>query len=166
MIAFVSARDGNWEIYVMTAQGADVRRLTDGPAQDGYPSWSADGREIVFTSDRDSNMEVYVMAADGSGQRNLTHDDAWDFSPIGCSQRRRPESGRMARRGGSEAKLGSPLSRRCVRPPAALNGASDTSVERHGSALHGSALFLIRTRTEPKKRPRGRDRSSARPVST
>lgn len=38
-IAFVSDRDGNPEIYVMAAEGSDVRRLTNNPAVDASPSW-------------------------------------------------------------------------------------------------------------------------------
>lgn len=38
-IAFQTARDGNFEIYVMNADGTDPRRLTDHPGFDGAPSW-------------------------------------------------------------------------------------------------------------------------------
>jgi TolB protein len=38
-IAFVSERDGNFEIYVMNADGGNVRRLTNNPGVDFYPSW-------------------------------------------------------------------------------------------------------------------------------
>jgi Tol biopolymer transport system component len=38
-IAFQSCRDGNFEIYVMNADGSGVRRLTDDPKFDGAPSW-------------------------------------------------------------------------------------------------------------------------------
>jgi TolB protein len=38
-IAFQSCRDGNFEIYVMNADGSGVRRLTDDPRFDGAPSW-------------------------------------------------------------------------------------------------------------------------------
>jgi len=38
-IAFQSARDGNFEIYVMNADGSDQHRLTNDPGFDGAPSW-------------------------------------------------------------------------------------------------------------------------------
>jgi TolB protein len=38
-IAFQTARDGNFEIYVMNADGNDQRRLTNDPGFDGAPSW-------------------------------------------------------------------------------------------------------------------------------
>ena len=39
-IAFVSDRDGNDEIYIMNANGSGLKRLTNNPGIDGYPSWS------------------------------------------------------------------------------------------------------------------------------
>lgn len=71
-LAFMSSRDGNFEIYVMNSDGSDQRRLTDQGENDHDPSWSPDGRRIVFMSRRDGNPEIYVMNADGSDQRRLT----------------------------------------------------------------------------------------------
>ena len=39
-IAFALLSDGNFEIYVMNADGSEQRNLTNNPAQDGAPSWS------------------------------------------------------------------------------------------------------------------------------
>lgn len=51
-IAFVSYRDGNAEIYTMNPDGSDQQRLTEDPASDTEPAWSADGKKIAFVSDR------------------------------------------------------------------------------------------------------------------
>ncbi len=86
-IAFSSAREGNYELYVMNDDVSDLVRLTDDPATDVSPSWSPDGRMIAFTSDRDGDEEIYVINADGSGLRQLTSNDASDccvdWSPDG-----------------------------------------------------------------------------------
>jgi Tol biopolymer transport system component len=86
-IAFVSARDGNNEIYLMNADGSGLLSLTHNPASDDEPAWSPDGSKIAFSSTRDGNREIYVMNADGSGQRNLTNNPAFDgeaaWSPDG-----------------------------------------------------------------------------------
>src|SRR5207247_1175602 len=82
-IAFVSARDGNQEIYVMNADGSGVSRLTNTPATDIDPAWSPDGRRIAFASDGDGThriYDIYVMNADGSGVTRLSdsgREPAW-----------------------------------------------------------------------------------------
>ena len=51
-------------IYVMRADGTDLRQVADGLV--GAPAWSPDGSEILFVSDG-----VYVVGADGSDLREL-----------------------------------------------------------------------------------------------
>jgi len=68
----------NWEIYTVNADGSGFAKLTNNPATDVYPSWSADGRKIAFESNdalvtnRGTNKVIYVMNADGTGQKRLT----------------------------------------------------------------------------------------------
>jgi len=64
-IAFNSNRDGDYEIYVMNADGSGQRNLTDNASLDALPAWSADGRQLVFESERaeKGNRDVYVMSA-------------------------------------------------------------------------------------------------------
>ena len=80
-IAFVSKRDGNWEIYVMNADGSDQKNLSNHPGFDSNPSWSPDGRRIVFFSDRDGDRDIYVMDSNGSNVVQLTDNQAADHSP-------------------------------------------------------------------------------------
>lgn len=75
-IAFVSYRNGNAEIYVVDANGANLRRLTENSSGDFSPVWSPNGSYIAFISERDGNPELYVMNADGSGTRRLTATSA------------------------------------------------------------------------------------------
>lgn len=70
-IAFMSRREGNWEIYVINADGTGLQRLTNDPAEDGLPTWSPDGNAIAFVSNRGGPWAVWAMTADGSGQRQL-----------------------------------------------------------------------------------------------
>ncbi|MDP6494953.1 MAG: Ig-like domain-containing protein, partial [Dehalococcoidia bacterium] len=72
-IVFISNRDGNFEIYVMDADGSGQTRLTNNLDWDLDPSWSPDGTKIVFTSYRDWNHKIYVMNADGSGEFRLVN---------------------------------------------------------------------------------------------
>ena len=80
-IAFESNRDGDYEIYVMAADGSQPTRLTRNSARDRSPAWSPDGTQIAFESDRDGNGEIYVMAADGSQPTRLTRNSASDGLP-------------------------------------------------------------------------------------
>jgi Tol biopolymer transport system component len=105
-ILFSSARDGDFEIYVMDANGEDVRQLTTNEAEgtneadDGSPSWSPDGTRIAFTSTRDhegdgiGSQEIYVMAADGSDQTRLTQNET---AEVGAGWSLDGESLRFAR---------------------------------------------------------------------
>ena len=70
-IAFMSQRDGNWEIYSVNVDGSDLRRLTEDHGQDGLPDWSPDGRSIAFVSSRTGRWSIWVMNADGTNQREL-----------------------------------------------------------------------------------------------
>ncbi len=87
LIAFSSDRDGNWEIYVMNADGTNQRRLTNNTADDVNPSWSPDRTKIAFHSHRPGDGEIYVMNADGTNQKRLTNnpedDDEPTWSPDG-----------------------------------------------------------------------------------
>ena len=66
----------------MNADGSGQVNLTNNPASDQRPMWSADGSQIAFHTDRDGNAEVYVMKADGSNSVNNTRNPATDKQPI------------------------------------------------------------------------------------
>jgi Tol biopolymer transport system component len=77
-IAFSSDRDGyrESEIYIMEADGSNVRRLTFSPGWDGSPAWSPDGERIYFYSQRDASPGIYTMNADGSDQKRIVAEPA------------------------------------------------------------------------------------------
>lgn len=80
-VAFVSARDGNAEIYTIKIDGTGLTRLTTNSVEDTLPYWSPDGRQLIFSSQRTGNGDLYLMNADGSGLRQLTSDPAEDTYP-------------------------------------------------------------------------------------
>lgn len=67
-LTFTSDRDGDFEVYVMDADGSNVVPVTDEDGFDNVPSWSPDGTLIAFASDRDEGLsDIYIKSADGSG---------------------------------------------------------------------------------------------------
>jgi len=80
-LAFMSNRDGNWEIYLVGADGQGLRRFTVNPANDGMPAWSPDGKAIAFLSDRDGQWSIYVKRVDDNRMARVialqTHYADW-----------------------------------------------------------------------------------------
>jgi dipeptidyl aminopeptidase/acylaminoacyl peptidase len=86
-IAFMSDRvtadnpEGDFEIFVMNADGSGVLQLTVNTLDDELPSWSPDGRKLVFQRDFDPvvgevDHDILTMQPDGTRQRNLTRPRA------------------------------------------------------------------------------------------
>ncbi|MDX1414866.1 MAG: hypothetical protein R3293_11795, partial [Candidatus Promineifilaceae bacterium] len=64
--------DNNYEIFLVDADGSNLRRLTNNPDFDGQPAWSPDGKKIAFASSRNGAYAIYLMNADGSSQNQLS----------------------------------------------------------------------------------------------
>ena len=84
-IVFRSRQDGNADIYLMNADGGDVRRLTRHDATDTMPAFSSAGDRVAFTSLRDGNFELYTVALDEAGRpgppERLTTSPGHDMHP-------------------------------------------------------------------------------------
>ncbi len=62
-----SGQEGNADIYVISAEGGQPRRITSGTFENIVPSWSRDGKWIYFGSMRSGAMQIWKVAAE-SGQ--------------------------------------------------------------------------------------------------
>ena len=80
-IAYATDLTGNFEIFLMNADGTGQVNLTNHPDTDWTPTWSPDGQRIAFLTNRDGDNEIYAMNADGTNQVNLTNNPATDFEP-------------------------------------------------------------------------------------
>ena len=71
------------EIYIMDADGSNVRRLTKTLGYDGGPFFSADGKKICWRrfSENGAIAEIMSMNVDGSDLRQLTQLKAMSWAP-------------------------------------------------------------------------------------
>jgi TolB protein len=63
------------DVFVMRADGSDVKKLTDSKGVSGDAAWSPDGSEIAFDADRGNRKglsSIYVMDASGGNLRRIT----------------------------------------------------------------------------------------------
>jgi Tol biopolymer transport system component len=90
-IAFSACHDvGNYEIFVINADGTGEIQLTDNEREDQFPTWSPDGTRLAFTSDRTDDWEIWVMDAEcasppegcGSNLVQLTDSPGYDLYPV------------------------------------------------------------------------------------
>jgi len=79
-IVYSSMASGNWDIWLMAADGTGRKQLTADEVSESQPSVSADGRYIVFAS----VGHIWRINIDGSDPRQLTNGGDWpECSPDG-----------------------------------------------------------------------------------
>ncbi len=80
-LAAVLTKDGTSQIYLMNADGTNVRRITFSEAIDTEPFFTPDGQSIYFTSDRGGSPQVYRMPAGGGEPVRVTFEGDYNVSP-------------------------------------------------------------------------------------
>jgi TolB protein len=63
----------SYNIYIASADGEIIRKLTDDTGYDAEATVSPDGEWIVFTSMRSGDLELWLIKPDGSGLRQVTN---------------------------------------------------------------------------------------------
>ncbi|WP_168563847.1 M28 family peptidase [Crateriforma spongiae] len=72
------------ELYIMDADGTNVRRLTDVPGYDGGPFFSPDGQRICWRrfGEDGATAEIYTMRTDGTDVQRLTDLGVMSWAPF------------------------------------------------------------------------------------
>lgn len=72
------------EIYLMKADGTQVKRLTNHLGYDGGPFFSPDGQKIVWRrfNQQGTVAEIYTMNIDGTEEKALTRLNAMSWAPF------------------------------------------------------------------------------------
>ena len=81
-LVFASKRDGNLEIYVMSAEPlASATRITDRPGVDSGPRWFPSGQRIAFYGSGGGGFHIYAVDSDGQNLVQLTTGNFNDTNP-------------------------------------------------------------------------------------
>lgn len=81
-IAFQSNRDGAYHIYVMDADGANVKQISSGnDTDDRHPSWSPDGKFIAVDSGTTGRREIWLIEVATQRRTQITRTDAFASFP-------------------------------------------------------------------------------------
>lgn len=85
-IVYSSVASGNWDLWIMDADGSNQKQLTYDSRSNRYPTVSPDGRYIAFVTDRSDTDQIWIMNSDGSNSKQLTGvdgDTLPSFTPDG-----------------------------------------------------------------------------------
>ena len=80
-LAYCAERNGNFDVYTISTDGGEEKRLTTADGKDDGPEYSPDGQSIYFNSDRTGAMQIWRMKTDGSEQEQVTKDDQENWFP-------------------------------------------------------------------------------------
>jgi Tol biopolymer transport system component len=80
-LLFESDLDGDFELYMVKADGSGLYQFTDNIFDDIDGSWSPDGLRIAFASDQAGSLQVYTMRRDGLERTRITEGNGVCYGP-------------------------------------------------------------------------------------
>jgi Tol biopolymer transport system component/DNA-binding winged helix-turn-helix (wHTH) protein len=80
-IVYSSRANGNFDTWIMDADGGNKKQLTNDKESDFGPNVSSDGNYILFTSNRSGTFHVWRMDIDGKNPKQMT-DENGGWSPV------------------------------------------------------------------------------------
>jgi len=81
-VAYFSIGERQEDIFVGTADGKNIRRVTDDSARDRSPMFTHDGQSVVFYSNRDGAWAIWTIRIDGSNLRKLGGAEGGAIYPV------------------------------------------------------------------------------------
>lgn len=89
-IAFVSNRNGYWDLYLLDLSTGVVDRITDNLAYEGAPAWSPDGLWLVYEAYTEDNLDLFIRSIQDPQMEpiRLTSHPGIDHSPAWSPQGR------------------------------------------------------------------------------
>ncbi len=79
--AYCGIRDDLFDIYTISTDGDEERRLTFGEGRNDGPDYSPDGRWIYFNSSRSGRMQIWRVPAEGGTAQRITNNPFADWFP-------------------------------------------------------------------------------------
>lgn len=80
-LIYTAEREGDYDIYKISAQGGEEIRLTTALGLDDGSEYTPDGKYIYFNSVRSGAMQIWRMKPDGSAQEQITDDEFNNWFP-------------------------------------------------------------------------------------
>jgi Tol biopolymer transport system component len=80
-LCYCGIRDQVFDIYTISVNGGEERRLTQGEGRNDGPDWSPDGNWIYFNSSRTGRMQIWRIRPDGSDVQRITDSPYGDWFP-------------------------------------------------------------------------------------
>lgn len=71
-IAFDSHANGQFDIYILDAEGGMPAQITTAASRDARPTWSADGEKIYFGSNRSGTWQLWSHELDSGTEAQVT----------------------------------------------------------------------------------------------
>jgi len=86
--SFAAGSQSQRDIYILALDGSRESTLITGPAEDGYPLWTPDGKSVVFASNRLGTNDLFRIPVENgkaSGEPELLQKDLDRFLPMGIT---------------------------------------------------------------------------------
>jgi len=87
--SFPGERPGPRDIFLLALDGSRASAVVEGPAEDVFPVWSPDGREMLFASDRAGSMDAWAVRVENgraAGEPRLVKKGLEQFLPMGVTR--------------------------------------------------------------------------------